>query len=138
MESLSGYMIYINLSELISMSRIYLAFLIFVTVSCHRSSKAPVKQNDLKLDSTLLNSRLDSVVDKIGVRREAISFHDEPPATKKASRKISRLVFTFAEASVNEVGMIGQSSNLLINDLEEIKDFLEKQRSLLDFLDEPY
>ena len=36
------------------------------------------------------------------------------------------------------VGMIGQSSNLLINDLEEIKDFLEKQRSLLDFLDEPY
>lgn len=36
------------------------------------------------------------------------------------------------------VGKIGQSSNLMINDLEEIKDFLEKHKTLLDLLEEPY
>ena len=36
------------------------------------------------------------------------------------------------------VGRTGQSSNLLIKDLEKIKDFLEQHRILLDLIEDPF
>ena len=36
------------------------------------------------------------------------------------------------------VGKTGQFSNLIIKDIEKIKDFLEQNRFLMDILDEPF
>jgi hypothetical protein len=45
---------------------------------------------------------------------------------------------TIAKAMVGGVGKTGQVSNLIIKDLEKIKDFLEHNKTLLDFFDEPF
>lgn len=37
-----------------------------------------------------------------------------------------------------KVGMTGQSSNLFLEDLATIKNFLEKNKTLLDIIEEPF